>query len=449
MGFVFSVIPKLSGFALTLKVCLDVKEVQNLEVSENNFKKLVLPDGHSEIVESLVRTHLDTVTQDRAKHVNRTQHFDVVRGKGRGLIILLHGAPGVGKTSMAESIAELTQRPLFPITCGDIGESAAAVQENLEENFHLAHRWNCVLLLDEADVFLAKRDNNNLARNAQVSVFLRVLEYYPGILFLTTNRVGAFDEAFKSRIHMSLYFPPLDRASTIEVWRMNLNEAKKRNTHLHADSKRIMKFAKQHYGDPNKRQDGRWNGRQIRNAFQTAIALAVWEAKNSAPEDSNNIDQSPKQVYLKRKHFKQVAKASYQFDDYLRRVLKFDDAGLAQNNLLRADGWQPQSGIFSGDTQPAQMQRPWMPLPSKQKVSGRAIADSDDDKGSGQSSTDHDKKAKQKKKNQKKPKAAAKDSDDSDDYERRRRDKKKQASKSSMRDSTSEPSSSDDSDESD
>ena len=49
-------------------------------------------------------------------------------------------------------------------------------------------RWEAVLLLDEADVFLEARSTHDLERNKLVSIFLRVLEYYEGILFLTTNR---------------------------------------------------------------------------------------------------------------------------------------------------------------------------------------------------------------------------------------------------------------------
>jgi len=131
--------------------------------------------------------------------------LSIVKGKGRGLIILLHGVPGVGKTSTAETIADATGRPLLSVTCGDIGEHASDVEKNLEQIFTNSHRWGCVLLLDEAEVFLAKRNLEDLRRNAMVSVFLRILEYYSGILFLTTNRVGTIDEAFKSRIHVSLY----------------------------------------------------------------------------------------------------------------------------------------------------------------------------------------------------------------------------------------------------
>lgn len=64
----------------------------------------------------------------------------------------------------------------------------------------LDKRWDCVVLLDEADVFLEQRSLMNLERNAFVSVLLRVLEYYDDKLILTSSRVGTFDEAFKLRI---------------------------------------------------------------------------------------------------------------------------------------------------------------------------------------------------------------------------------------------------------
>jgi len=146
-------------------------------------------------------------------------------------------------------------------------------------------------------------------------VFLRVLEYYSGILFLTTNRVGAFDEAFKSRIHISLYYPPLDQKSTIKVWKMNLRRTKKRKEkfNFRINENEILKFAKDHY---KKSGEGRWNGRQIRNAFQTAIALAEYDARDS---ESDN-DAETRRITLKEDHFDTVAKASLDFDQYLNAV---------------------------------------------------------------------------------------------------------------------------------
>lgn len=54
------------------------------------------------------------------------------------------------------------------------------------------------------------------------------MEYYSGILFLTTNRIGDFDEAFTSRIHMSLYYPELNGAKTVEVFKINLKMIQER-----------------------------------------------------------------------------------------------------------------------------------------------------------------------------------------------------------------------------
>ncbi|KAI0150560.1 hypothetical protein GGR57DRAFT_514176 [Xylariaceae sp. FL1272] len=148
---------------------------------------------------------------------------DLVKGKGKGLILLLHGAPGVGKTTTAEGIAELFKKPLFQITCGDLGTTPREVERALEHNFALASRWGCILLLDEADVFLSARERKDCKRNGLVSVFLRVLEYYAGILFLTPNRIGDFDEAFASRINISLYYPELDETKTKNIFKLNLD----------------------------------------------------------------------------------------------------------------------------------------------------------------------------------------------------------------------------------
>ena len=94
---------------------------------------------------------------------------DLICGKGRGIVVLLHGAPGVGKTATVEAVAQKYKRPLFSISCGDLGYQPEKVETALTEIFRLAQVWNCVLLLDEADVFLTQRTVNELKRNAMVS----------------------------------------------------------------------------------------------------------------------------------------------------------------------------------------------------------------------------------------------------------------------------------------
>ncbi|KAH8602367.1 P-loop containing nucleoside triphosphate hydrolase protein [Bisporella sp. PMI_857] len=121
-----------------------------------------------------------------------------------------------GKTLTAESVAEIAEKPLYRVNCGDIGTDSEEVEACLESVLHLGKIWKGVVLLDEADVFLERRSLDDLWRNALVSIFLRVLEYYDGILIITSNHVGTFDEAFKSRIQLALHYPKLDHAKHLK-----------------------------------------------------------------------------------------------------------------------------------------------------------------------------------------------------------------------------------------
>ena len=108
---------------------------------------------------------------------------------------------------------------------GQIGVDPVKVEKFLKSVFKIASRWRAILLLDEADVFLTERTNDpNL--NALVSVFLRELEHYGGILFLTTNRVKSFDEAILSRIHLALNYQDLNLGARYAVWKHFLGQAK-------------------------------------------------------------------------------------------------------------------------------------------------------------------------------------------------------------------------------
>ena len=163
---------------------MDVDRISRINSDNNGFDKLVLPENYHNLLQSLAMTHFSKSLT--SADVPKTRHeFDLIKGKGKGLIILLHGDPGVGKTSTAESVAEFTKRPLFPITCGDVGETAAEVEENLDRCFQLASKWGCILLMDEADIFLAKQDKTDLKRNALVSGQSFEIQ---GIILLTSDQ---------------------------------------------------------------------------------------------------------------------------------------------------------------------------------------------------------------------------------------------------------------------
>lgn len=182
---------RVFGFVLRSRTwaALSIRLVRDLPSKQDGFDQLVLPPGHKDLVRALVKTHSRGSQPASGPAKEKEHQVDLVKGKGKGLIIrkdtsdllgrclttvandrvVLHGVPGVGKTSTAECIADYTKRPLFPITCGDIGETAAAVEANLGKSFQLAHKWGCVLLLDEADVFMAKRTGSDIQRNSLVS----------------------------------------------------------------------------------------------------------------------------------------------------------------------------------------------------------------------------------------------------------------------------------------
>ncbi|KAI0381928.1 hypothetical protein F5Y04DRAFT_270592 [Hypomontagnella monticulosa] len=335
------------GFALRNRkwVLLHLKQLRPVQ-QNNEWDKLVLPPGHREMVQAMVETHAQELGSNKDPDIG----MDLVQGKGkllhfsnrRGCIILLHGVPGVGKTSTAECVAAHTKKPLYPITCGDIGYSPEDVERNMENHFKLAHKWGCVLLLDEADVFLAKRDQKDIQRNGLVSVFLRILEYYSGILFLTTNRVGAIDDAFRSRLHLTLYYPKLTKKQTQKIFKTNferiteINSQREKNglsrfTCKDTERERIMEWSKK------KRDKLKWNGRQIRNTFQTVLALSEFNARLNKSESQ--------EIAITKNSFKVVANASIQFDEYLLATHGADEDRIAKREFMRAPvDFSPSNG---------------------------------------------------------------------------------------------------------
>jgi ATPase family associated with various cellular activities (AAA) len=180
----------------------------------------------------------------------------------------------------------------------------------------IAHSWGAVLLLDEADVFLEQREHQDVNRNALVSIFLRLLEYFQGILFLTTNRVETFDEAFQSRIHIALKYSELTRGAKREIWKMFLQKVAEgggaSEVFREADFDELAK------SKLNGRQvsflsrapglDGA-DGTQIKNTVKSAQALARHE-----------------NVPLNMRHVKEVLEVAQAFERDLKGGTGYEEA---------------------------------------------------------------------------------------------------------------------------
>ncbi|EHK96227.1 hypothetical protein M7I_8081 [Glarea lozoyensis 74030] len=179
-------------YPLDIDLCQDVKEIN--KDAPDGFADLVLEEDHKQIVRALVKTHARGPRSAPTKKDDSlaSRDIDIVKGKGKGLIILLHGVPGV----------------------------------------------------------------DQLRPNGRPIIFSR---------------------------------------------------------------KDIIEFAKGHWAD-NEPTKTNWNGRQIKNAFQTAIALAEWDYMESKGRLRNDVSGP----LLEARHFRQVAVASARFDNYLQSVRDTD-----------------------------------------------------------------------------------------------------------------------------
>lgn len=187
-----------------------VDDMNPYEYRPNLKDKLVLPEEHTELIDILA-AEMDLLMDD------------IVAGKSGGTTVLCAGPPGVGKTLTAEVYSEIIRRPLYRVHSGQLGLNAAAMETSLKEVLTRAQRWGAIMLIDEADVYIKRREDN-MAMNAVVGVFLRVLEYFNGLLFLTTNRVDDIDEAIVSRCIALVKFYPPDDAARRKIWRVMIEQ---------------------------------------------------------------------------------------------------------------------------------------------------------------------------------------------------------------------------------
>ncbi|KAI8153119.1 hypothetical protein K4K49_010425 [Colletotrichum sp. SAR 10_70] len=268
------------GFNLQEKkwVDLDVAKFHPVIWNKDALKRLVLDEKTKEMIHALVDVQKATKKMD-----------DIMTWKGNGLIVLLHGSPGTGRTLTAESVAEIAEKPLYRVTCGDIGTQAQDVGKYLTAVLHLGKLWDCGPV-------------------HKTIAFLRILEYYEGILILTSNRVGHFDEAFKSRIQVAIHYDNLSKRSRKAIWQNFLDmieESTDEDANIAELEKHLDKLASEEMND-----------RQIRNALLTARQLAKHRKER-----------------LKWVHLDQVMKTSAAFNKYLKTV-----RGQSDDKIAREEG---------------------------------------------------------------------------------------------------------------
>jgi SpoVK/Ycf46/Vps4 family AAA+-type ATPase len=165
------------------------------------------------------------VTQYDLSLLNTESRFEVPRivqalqRRGHGTLCF-HGAPGTGKTALAEHIAQALQRPLMVRQTSDIASKyVGETEQNMAKMFEEASADNAVLLLDEADSFL--RSRRLAERNyevTEVNEMLQGMERFAGIFICTTNLFEELDEAALRRFTFKIRFHALKSEQRVQMF---------------------------------------------------------------------------------------------------------------------------------------------------------------------------------------------------------------------------------------
>ncbi len=221
---------------------LSVTLLRDYTFNHSLADSLVLPD----VIKSLV----DTLVSQ-----GRISFEDIIAGKGAGACILLGGPPGTGKTLTAEVFAESTERALLSVQAAQLGVKSDTIESELRKYLSLANRWNAVMLIDEADVYMSSR-GRDVSQNAIVAAFLRILEQHTSTVFLTTNRLADVDDAIASRCLARIEYTKPGILEQTRIWAVlnKLNAVGLKNHEINAivtknsdlsgrDIKQVLKLA--------------------------------------------------------------------------------------------------------------------------------------------------------------------------------------------------------------
>lgn len=147
----------------------------------------------------------------------------------RAIILNFYGKPGTGKSMAAEAIAKALNKKVYHINYADLeSKYVGETPKNIRKAFSSATKEDAVLIFDEADSFLGKRlssvtQSADYGVNITRSVLLMELEKFTGIVVFTTNLIQNYDDAFKRRILLSVYFEMPDEEARIKIWKLHLN----------------------------------------------------------------------------------------------------------------------------------------------------------------------------------------------------------------------------------
>lgn len=242
-----------------------IKNLHTIKYNDTAFDYLVLEPNKKTLIKALI------TNKEKTK-----KYEDFIESKGNGLVFLLYGSPGLGKSLTVEAISEHMKKPLYSINCGDLGVNPDSLEDIMNLILVYSKRWNALILIDEVDIFIEERVSTDIVRNAMVGIFLKLLEYHDGIIFLTTNRLASLDSAIKSRINLMLSYKDLDIDKRTQIWKALCSK-----WNIELKDATIQSLSSYQL-----------NGREIRNYIK--LVLSVHETENKKITDSSFVKELKK-----------------------------------------------------------------------------------------------------------------------------------------------------------
>eukprot|EP01130_Rhizamoeba_saxonica_P011313 TRINITY_DN4696_c0_g1_i1.p1 TRINITY_DN4696_c0_g1~~TRINITY_DN4696_c0_g1_i1.p1 ORF type:complete len:797 (+),score=160.58 TRINITY_DN4696_c0_g1_i1:255-2393(+) len=228
--------PTVVCFSLTIKqwghVIID--GLSDIGSSQDAWNGLVLPFRTKEMLLAMAYqsvkgnekvTNNDKLNPEVLDILSSEKRYilkDMVDGKNDGTLFLLYGPPGTGKTLSVQALASYFGRPLYSISFSELGSTVSELEERLSEVLTLAAHWGALVLLDEGDALVERRERGRLLLNSMTGVLLKLLESFEGAMFITSNRASEFDPAALSRVTLAIKYESLDENSRRIVWRNTL-----------------------------------------------------------------------------------------------------------------------------------------------------------------------------------------------------------------------------------
>ncbi|ERF68995.1 hypothetical protein EPUS_06682 [Endocarpon pusillum Z07020] len=278
-----------------VQLVLAISHLRPVQWNKAALDQLLLHQDKKERISSLIQNYAEKTVKDLT---------NTIAGKGAGLVFVLYGPPGVGKTLTAESVAEFHEMPLISVRLTDLVGGYDGSKSSVWWIIDKADELGAILLLDEADVILESRSYEDVRRNTFVSKFLRTVEYFNGILFMTTNRLETMDVAFRSRIQMAIEYKSFSKATRRKIWSNIINRVKDEESR-----EELLEEL-----DYLKGLD--LNGREIQNVVKMAQSMALGISHSSSGKIKGTVER--KQACLNISHIKKAADEALSFQKYFK-----------------------------------------------------------------------------------------------------------------------------------